>query len=77
VTASSIDPKTLVPPDDGSASNAEWYAKEGARSGATVLWALHETEHMKTTCGLCAETFEGTFGDGRVWFERHRAERHP
>jgi hypothetical protein len=71
-----VDPKTLVPPDDGSASNAEWYAKEGPRWGATELWALHETEHIKTMCAECGEIFEGTFADGRAWFAEHRAAKH-
>ena len=76
MTASGPDPTKLVPPDDGSVETQRWYQEEGARQGATTLWALHETERTTTRC-LCGASFEGTFAEGRAWFAEHRRQAHP
>jgi len=64
-----------VPPDDGSVDVQRWYQEEGARQGATILSALHETELTTTRC-VCGASYEGTFADGRAWFAQHRREAH-
>jgi hypothetical protein len=66
----------VVPPDDGSADTARWYALEGARWGATELAEMHQTERIQTRCSLCDASFDGTFRDGREWFAAHRASKH-
>jgi hypothetical protein len=69
--------KPLVPPDDGTVDAARWYAREGARLGATMLDERHQAERIQTRCAFCTETFDGTFRDGRAWFAQHRASVHP
>ena len=44
----------IVGPDDGTPDTARWYARDGARMGATMLAELHQTERIQTRCAFCA-----------------------
>lgn len=65
-----------VQPVRGTASDKNNAGKSGEQMTAEMA-ALRDQQPMLTTCAWCPAMFDGSTGDGRIWFRAHLADRHP
>jgi|SRR3990172_5126868 len=61
---------------DLRALRRDWPLLEARPVKVDELVERRKRQPMRTSCGRCGESFEGTLEKGRSWFAEHRANAH-